>query len=259
LIFFLFIGETAWLPKEFSLKKSDSWIDEFSKNYVKLAADQNNFIEVRVGHRAQNFGIFFRILDRASDWTIHDGLKSVITATLHFGLLGYTFVLPDMIGGNDGADKSQKELFIRWTQLNAFLPAMQFGIPPWYFDEETNQICKAYVDFRESVVYPYLFNLSKPLDGQPLIRPMWWLEPFVNETYKISDQFMVGNDLVIAPILDPGVNVRNVYLPRGLWIDITKKREYVGPQTIKNYKVDIRTIGVFTSESFYQKYKPKIF
>ena len=71
--------------------------------------------------------IYYRILDRASDWTIHDGLKSVITATLHFGLLGYPFVLPDIIGGNGDPDKSNKELFIRWSQLTAFMPAMQFG------------------------------------------------------------------------------------------------------------------------------------
>jgi alpha-glucosidase (family GH31 glycosyl hydrolase) len=46
--------------------------------------------------------------------------------------------------GNGDPDKNNKQLFIRWTQLTAFLPAMQFGVPPWYFDEETNSICKKY-------------------------------------------------------------------------------------------------------------------
>ncbi len=57
--------------------------------YAQLASAQNNFVEVRTGHRNQEIAIFYRILDRATDWTIHDGIKSVITATLQFGFLGY--------------------------------------------------------------------------------------------------------------------------------------------------------------------------
>ena len=47
----------------------------------------------------------------------------------------YPFVLPDIIGGDSGMDKSMKEMYIRWVELTAFLPAMQFGVPPWFFDE----------------------------------------------------------------------------------------------------------------------------
>ena len=127
-------GESSWLPKQFSFYDRSKRLSFYSQSYVNIAAAVNGFVETRTATRIQNKGIFYRILDRSSDWSIHDGLKSVITETLQFGLLGYPFVLPDMIGGNSGPDKSQKELFIRWTQLNAFLPAMQFGVPPWYFD-----------------------------------------------------------------------------------------------------------------------------
>ena len=61
----------------------------YSQEYARIANNQNNFVEVRTGHRNQELAIFYRILDRATDWTIHDGIKSVITATLQFGLLGY--------------------------------------------------------------------------------------------------------------------------------------------------------------------------
>lgn len=55
------------------------------------------------------------------------------------GLSGYPFILPDMIGGNAYGEKPSKELFIRWVQVNALLPAMQFSLLPWDFDEEVNR------------------------------------------------------------------------------------------------------------------------
>lgn len=49
------------------------------------------------------------------------------------GLLGYPFVLPDMIGGNG---QPSKELFVRWAQANAFMPSLQFSLLPWEYDDE---------------------------------------------------------------------------------------------------------------------------
>ena len=74
--------------------------NKYSANYVRTAATNFGILqEARVGARTQDVGIFYRILDRATDWTIQDGIKSVITATLQFGILGYPYVLPDIIFG----------------------------------------------------------------------------------------------------------------------------------------------------------------
>lgn len=51
-------------------------------------------------------------------------------------LAGYPFILPDMIGGNAYGEAPSKELFIRWAQANALLPAMQFSLLPWDYDQE---------------------------------------------------------------------------------------------------------------------------
>jgi alpha-glucosidase (family GH31 glycosyl hydrolase) len=76
-------GESHWLPDEFSLHGKNSTLDEYAQNYVKLAANQNSFVEVRTAHRIQNVGLFYRILDRSSSWSINNGLKSVLTETLY--------------------------------------------------------------------------------------------------------------------------------------------------------------------------------
>lgn len=65
---------------------------------------------------------------------------------------------------------------------------MQFGVPPWYFDEETVNICKKYIYIHQTYVAPYIKTLLSL--GDPIIRPLWWLEPKNSITFKISDQFL---------------------------------------------------------------------
>lgn len=55
------------------------------------------------------------------------------------GILGYPFVLPDMVGGNAYVTHPSKELFVRWAQANVFMPAIQFSILPWGFDDEVRR------------------------------------------------------------------------------------------------------------------------
>ncbi len=65
-----------------------------------MAYQLGNMIEVRTGCQTQSLPIFVRMLDKDSNWNITDnGLKSVVTTALVMGILGYPFILPDMIGG----------------------------------------------------------------------------------------------------------------------------------------------------------------
>ena len=135
--------------------------------------------------------------------------------------------------------------------MTAFLPAMQFGVPPWYFDEETNIIAKNFVSIHEDKVYPYIKSI--PLDGQPIIRPMWWAEPLNEKTYSMTDQFYVGNNLLVAPILDSGITLRSIYIPSGYWVDVNYLCMYTGPITI-NYNVTLQTIPFFYNEQLFKIY-----
>ena len=78
------------------------------------------------------------MFDKDSRWGYDNGLKSVITTLLHFAVLGYPFVLPDMIGGNAYGDKPSAELYVRWMQANAFMPSVQFSIVPWDYSPEVS-------------------------------------------------------------------------------------------------------------------------
>lgn len=94
-------------------------------------------IETRTAHLNQKLPIFIRMLDKDSRWGYNNGLKSMIPTLLQFGIVGYPFVLPDMIGGNAYSDgMPSKELYVRWMQVNIFMPAVQFSIVPWKYDAE---------------------------------------------------------------------------------------------------------------------------
>lgn len=85
------------------------------------------------------------MVDRDSVWGLNNGLSTIITATLEMNLNGYTFVLPDMIGGNGygtSVDELSSEFFIRWVQANTFLPTMQYSFVPWNFDNEVSSTRK---------------------------------------------------------------------------------------------------------------------
>jgi len=104
------------------------------------------------------------MLDKDSAWGRDNGLRSIIPTALTFGISGYPFVLPDMIGGNgimDDLDQGtgggkgglpERELYVRWTELAAFLPAMQFSLAPWQYDNVTVDIARKYARLHQTAV-----------------------------------------------------------------------------------------------------------
>ncbi|CAL8296284.1 unnamed protein product, partial [Gadus morhua 'NCC'] len=234
-------GETSYLPRQFST--------------LGPLTDPSR-AELRVGYQSQNISCFFRIIDRDSVWGYELGLKSIIPTVLTIGILGYQFVLPDMIGGNaypnrttgDGHGLPDRELYIRWLELSAFMPAMQFSIPPWAYDDEVVEIARKFTEFHKNLVAPRVLELAGEVlnTGDPIIRPLWWIANDDEAAYKIDSQFLIGDDLMVAPVLEPGKQERDIYLPAGRWK--SRKGEYFdkGPMYLTDYPVDLDEIAYFT-------------
>lgn len=163
-------GETTWFPEDAVLTGDPNITPSLmTRAFVELASDFGNLLEVRTGWGTQRLHVFVRMLDFDSRWGVNNGLKSLIPTLLQFNLNGYVFVLPDMIGGNRyGNDQLTKQLFIRWLQASVFMPALQFSVPPWEFDEETITIAKKFVALHEeySDYILELFNRAVT-DGHP--------------------------------------------------------------------------------------------
>lgn len=108
------------------------------KEYIKMIAAIGTNVHTRVARGTQQYPIFVTMMDRNSNWDKNLGLPTLITQLLQMNIIGYSFVLPDMIGGNFYGVEANAELFIRWLQANVFMPSLQFSIEPWYYGSEVN-------------------------------------------------------------------------------------------------------------------------
>ncbi|EOB00719.1 putative family 31 glucosidase KIAA1161, partial [Anas platyrhynchos] len=266
-------GETSYLPKQFSTFRPLSDPSIWSRRYTEMAIPFYELAEVRVGYQSQNISCFFRIIDRDSVWGYELGLKSLIPTVLTISMLGYPFVLPDMIGGNflismlgypfisadmiggnffpnktDGAvEIPDRELYVRWLELSAFMPSMQFSIPPWLYDKQVVEIAQKFTELHESLVAPLLLELAGEVTdtGDPIIRPIWWISPRDEATHRIDSQFLIGDTLMVAPVLEMGKQERDVYLPAGKWRSYKGELFEKTPVLLTDYPVDLDEVAYF--------------
>lgn len=156
----------------------------FTTRYVEMASFLGPMVQVRSAFRNQELGIFLRMRELNSSWSWDNGLPNLITKLLQLNMVGYEFVVPGVIGGNDG-QLPEKELFIRWVQANTFMPVMHFSYAPWDYDEETIAICKKFTELHASfslqIVSQYHFS------GTPMNPPIWWIAPLDRTAHQIND------------------------------------------------------------------------
>ena len=98
---------------------------------------------------------------------------------------------------------------------------------PWTFDQETIDIYRKSVELRYELV-PYFYDLyyEGSKTGLPLLRPLVMNYDNDPNTYELNDEFMLGDQMIIAPVLKQGVTKRMVYLPEGKWYDYQSKKEF---------------------------------
>ncbi|MFH9684078.1 glycoside hydrolase family 31 protein [Streptomyces globisporus] len=162
------------------------------------------------------------------------GLRASLSLVLGLGLCGVPYSGPD-VGGFDGFPSP--ELYLRWFQLGAYLPlfrthsAIDAGRrEPWEFGPEVLEHARTALVERKRL-HPYFVSLSQVarLTGAPYVRPVWWGAPGDRALRECEDAFLLGDALLVAPVLEPGVRRRAVRLPRGRWYDTVTGRAYEGP------------------------------
>ena len=130
----------------------------------------------------------------------------MVTTLLQFGLVGYPFVLPDMIGGNGYAEgPPSRKLYIRWLQVNAFMPALQISFVPWTYDDEVVEHALKMTQLHAQWA-PTILALAQQAteDGSPINRPVWWIDPTDEVALAVEDQFLLGEEVLVAP--SPGTS-----------------------------------------------------
>nr|WP_187279407.1 glycoside hydrolase family 31 protein [Streptomyces lavendulae] len=162
------------------------------------------------------------------------GLRASLSLVLGLGLCGVPYSGPD-VGGFGGGPTP--ELYLRWFQLGAYLPLFRTHAGPragrreaWEFGAEVLEHARAALLERRRLL-PYFVTLSHLArrTGAPYVRPVWWDAPEDRDLRDCEDTFLLGDGLLVAPVLDPGADRRVVRLPRGHWYDTATERAYEGP------------------------------
>ncbi len=224
---------------------ASGYLDELLSVFEEVAP---NCCESRTAWMSQGRQIIWRQGGKDSHWGLDNGLKAVVTLTMHMSLMGYDILMPDMIPGRVQTLQSDMplptdELMIRWTEVSAFMPIMQFSYFPWNYSAETAGIACVYSRIHRLLGKYLAKNAS--FRKAPLIRPLWFDYPAVEEYYGIPDQYMLGKDLVVAPVLDTDLHSRNILLPPGKWREAITGESFDGPVTLKDFPVRCPGIPVF--------------
>lgn len=169
--------------------------------------------------------------DNTSSW---EHLALQIPMLLNLGLSGVPMAGDD-IGGF--ASTPTPELLTRWYQIGAFIPLCRnhtilgsFDQEPWAYGEKHLQIIQEFLELRYMLI-PYLYALlyQASKTGHPIIRPLLFEYQDDPNTYTIQDEFLVGEFILVAPVVRENSHSRLVYLPRGEWIDYWSDSKHQGP------------------------------
>lgn len=168
--------------------------------------------------------------DNMSRWS---HLAISLPMTLGLGLSGQPFVGAD-IGGF--GENCSAELLARWFQAAALSPFCRLhnamgnsDQDPWTFGPTIEAICKASVELRYQLL-PYLYSafVESSLTGMPVMRPLVMEWPNNLEIRDLSHQYLLGPDLLVTPITEPGQTSCSVTLPPGEWGEWSTDTVYSG-------------------------------
>ncbi len=175
--------------------------------------------------------------DQTRDWDPRTGLPAVLAGMLDGSISGWPYWGPDIGGFLDGDHQGDqdRELWTRWVELGALSPVMrdmlgaQVDPVGVLSDPATLATFGGYARLHQALI-PYLSGLATQAaaTGQPLMRPLWLQDPSDPVAWTIEDQYLLGPDVLVAPVVTAGTTSTSVYLPAGSWRDYWTGREHPG-------------------------------
>jgi len=196
----------------------------------RLQPDKRPYVITRAGYAGIQRYATMWTGDSNSTW---DSLALSIPMFESLGLSGEPFVGSDA-GGFIGRDTG--EMLTRWYQVAFLTPFCRnhkeirsYDQEPWRFGKYYEDIIRKFLKLRYELM-PFLYTTLEEAHrtGVPVFRPLMLNYQNDPSTLNLDNEFMIGDDLLVAPILKPDVTQRLVYLPAGVWYDFWTNKNYVG-------------------------------
>ncbi len=179
--------------------------------------------------------------DQRTSFQRDDGFFTVLPLGINLGLAGVSLYAHDIAGYQSGTNPtSTKELFFRWTSLGALTPVMRthHGIDArknWRLDSDAETLAHYTRWARFHIqLFPYLDGLSAEAEatGVPLVRALAMVAPGEPRAWTVSDEYVLGPSLLVAPVVDEGAVSRSVYVPAGAWVSWDGSQQVTGPTEV---------------------------
>ncbi len=203
------------------------------KTYKPVSAEEQCSLYARIGlsYDLNEYRACWKMGGQALAQRLHDkkhtweDLAALVPQTLIQGLAGYPFSCPDMIGGGEylsflNLDSIDQELVVRSAQCSSLMPMMQFSAAPWrILDEKHRKLCQEAARLHTERGNLFLRLADEAArTGEPIVRSLEY--SFPGEGFEeVADQFLVGESLMVAPVVRKGQRSRPVLFPSGLWKD----------------------------------------
>ncbi|MGV1066170.1 glycoside hydrolase family 31 protein [Clostridium perfringens] len=187
--------------------------------------------------------------DNMSLWS---QMRMSISMNANLGISGFSFVGNDVSGF--GLDSSE-ELFIRWMEMGPFIPIFRNHSnmytrrqEPWAFGPKAEKIAKKSIELRYELL-PYIYDLYyiSHKEGLPIFRPMIMEYEKDMNLLNMREQFMLGENMIVAPVLYEGERSKTVYLPKGSWFNYFTREKLQGGKWCK-LPCELDEILVFVKE-----------
>lgn len=195
----------------------------------------------------QRYSVFPWSTDVSRSWA---GLKPQITIMLNSGLSGLGYMSHDVGGfAVDSIRPTDPELYVRWLQLGTFSPILrthaQYAAEPYNYPMYADIILPLIKERYRWLPYNYTLAYENASQGQPLVRPLNYHTRSSAKYDDITDQYLWGRDVMVAPVLEQGATDRRIIFPEGTWVDFNNPSDiYEGGDTIM-YPAPLSVLPLF--------------
>jgi len=234
--------------REYHNRYGNDWSSIIADLYREEFPDTRLMTMMRGGTTGlQRHNVFPWSTDVSRSW---GGLQPQITIMLNSGLSGLGYMSHDVGGfAIDPAAPYDPELYVRWLQLGLFSPILrthaQATAEPYNYPEHQDIILPIIRERYAWIPYNYTLAYENSAMGQPLVRPLNFHTSGSAKYDDITDEYLWGRDVLVAPVLTQGAKNRKVIFPEGMWVDYNNPvRFYQGGDTI-TYDAPLSVLPVF--------------
>lgn len=200
----------------------------------------------------QQYSVFPWSTDVSRSW---GGLQPQVTIMLNSGLSGLGYMSHDVGGfAIDPENPVDEELYVRWLQLGLFSPVLrthaQATAEPYLYPDYQHIVKPIIKDRYRWLPYNYSLAYENSIAGLPLVRPIEYYSGS-GESDNVTDEYLWGRDVLVAPVLTQGSVSRDISFPEGTdrWIDLNAPDSvYSGGTVINNYPAPLNIIPLFVRE-----------